>query len=247
MYGNPHRLFLQCILSRKILSEEHLEELKSKCFQAFSEEEEEETQRFLAKLGDKLDPLGLEIKKGFSNKDGQVFYVLINIISDNFSKLSTFYSTTELSFLKGIIELIMKEKSFEISSIKAIQHGRSLYQEKKGGALGTKDCEDLLERFVDDSWLGKNSEGKIFLELRLLLELEQYLLEKYPDDLILCCYCRKIATVYEKCHGANCPTYFHVYCVKNILVKKESVAKCPVCTFTWNISNGTNVRSVRKR
>lgn len=74
--------------------------------------------------------------------------------------------------------------------------------------------------------------GKISLATRSLLELDQYILEIYQDDVEKCNICKKLCLKGQTC--PSCGTKLHFHCASKLFEKEEN-PKCPKqgCKKAW--------------
>ncbi|CAG8762367.1 12349_t:CDS:2, partial [Dentiscutata heterogama] len=76
----------------------------------------------------------------------------VNTNGDEIAKLATEYSPAEISYFKRLIELIVTadDDAFSASSIMALKEASKIKTQ-----LSKSAAETLLQRFVDDKWLGQ--------------------------------------------------------------------------------------------
>ncbi|KAH6565488.1 hypothetical protein BASA50_003662 [Batrachochytrium salamandrivorans] len=229
-YGNVHRMFLQGLMARQVMSLTDASVLYTR----IAEQEQVDQislDSFIIQINTELNRnVGLEIKRGINPESGDETLVLINVQADELSQLAAAYTPSEVLFFKSMIEMLMTERTdgcFELSSIKALRIASHLKP-----AL-TKECAEMfISRLVDDSWL-LDRRGKLTLGVRSLLELRPYLMEEYPDNARECSSCFQILTINTTlCTNDNCDAALHASCVEKVF-GTQSIRTCFKCSTPW--------------
>lgn len=142
--------------------------------------------------------------------------------------MATEYSPLEIAFFKAVVEQIMlaPNESYSISSMAALREVSSL----KGNMTKTQ-AEVLLSSFVARGWLVKSRRGPYSLSTRTLLELQPYLRQTYPDEILECTICMEMVTRGVACYTPQCKTRLHKHCLTNYRKRSQN---CPTCNENWS-------------
>ncbi|XP_015909858.1 non-structural maintenance of chromosomes element 1 homolog isoform X1 [Parasteatoda tepidariorum] len=108
---DPHRMFIQIMMGKKICSAEEIRRLHRDCH------EKNGTQRgdlkeFVEKINNAINPHNLAIKKGKDEISGEEYYVLINTANDELSRLNTIYKSKDLELFKRIVICVGEDANF---------------------------------------------------------------------------------------------------------------------------------------
>lgn len=233
--NDGHRLFLQSFMSRGILNAKEVKQLFKICCLKYKiphPENEREAQapllEFVRTINNHIEPFHMQIRKGVSEDDGSSSYGLVCTSESTITKLASDYTPSELEFFKKLIEIIVASDNAEVGSTETLNLVSRLENVKK---LSKDDAEDLLSRLETNKWI-KMTHGKISLATRSLLELDQYILEIYQDDVEKCNICKKLCLKGQTC--PSCGTKLHFHCASKLFEKEEN-PKCPKqgCKKAW--------------
>ncbi|WAR24665.1 NSE1-like protein [Mya arenaria] len=159
--------------------------------EAFSDEEKTQLLLdFCHLINSNISMFGMEIKKACDEMNGKSFYGLVNTTETSVALLSSQYTENELDFVKKLIEEFVKSDRGSIGSIAAM------------------DITDSLPKKMS-----KTEAGRVYLGIRGLMEMEQYILEMYEEDAVRCNVCKKLCLQGEKCDC--CTTKIHNHCSKS--------------------------------
>ncbi|GFR65238.1 non-structural maintenance of chromosomes element 1-like protein [Elysia marginata] len=179
-------------------------------------------------VNQRIGPVNLEIRKGVEEDDGHHYYVLANTAETAISRLSTAYSPNEMELFKKLVENIVESGDGKIGSLAAMNLTDKL--EKR---IGKEEAQNFFNRLEDDRWIKKNSDGKISLSVRSIVELDQYIKDVYPDYIKLCSLCKKLCL--QGCQCENCGAKFHFRCSNAFFSKQGPNKTCPEsnCRAPW--------------
>ncbi|OSX65068.1 hypothetical protein POSPLADRAFT_1135283 [Postia placenta MAD-698-R-SB12] len=161
--NDVHRLFLQAMLSRRIMSRALAMKIWEKCIDAVKaandtldipfSDNRNAWDAFVTQLNQSLNPLHLELEQRHDEISGKEMVVLVNRKGDEIAQMATEYSPLEIAFFKAVVEQIMlaPNESYSISSMAALREVSSL----KGNMTKTQ-AEVLLSSFVARGWLVKS-------------------------------------------------------------------------------------------
>ncbi|KAF8894537.1 Nse1 non-SMC component of SMC5-6 complex-domain-containing protein [Infundibulicybe gibba] len=237
--NDVQRLFLQAVLSRRVLSGKLAQLLWSKCIAAVKAADDtlaipESTSKeawgqFLTKVNASLNDLDLEFQRLQDETTGWEMYALINRKGDAIAQMATDYTPGEIAYFKVIVEQVMlaPRESYSVSSLAALREVASI---KPKSNMSKAQAEVVLGSFVAQGWLLKSKRGRYSLSARSLLELMPYLKSTYPDELIECTICMEVMTRGIACSTANCKTRMHFHCFSTFRRRQE---KCPSCKAQW--------------
>ncbi|KAJ3559345.1 hypothetical protein NM688_g406 [Phlebia brevispora] len=232
------RLYLQAILSRKMVSQPVAAKIWEKCVDAVKkvdptlEIEYSDTRdgwnEWVNGINDQLDQLNLEFAHLTDEITGKEIYGIVNRKQDEVAQLATDYSAAEIAYFKNVIEQIMlaPNESYCVSSLAALREVNNL----KSNMTKTQ-AEVVLGSFVAKGWLVKSRRGRYSLSTRTKLELGNYFKNTYPDEFIECTICMEMLTRGIACHTPHCKARLHDHCYKNY---RRSKNKCPSCGESWS-------------
>ncbi|CAO3665681.1 unnamed protein product [Umbelopsis ramanniana] len=219
-YNGTHRLFLQSMLSHRIMKESQAEEIYEKICDMLN--------------GD-LD-VDLALRRTVDEYNSSAIIALVNTRGDEIAQLATTYTANEIAFFKRALELIVTadDEAFSLSSMAAIREGPRLKP-----ALSQRETEELLNKLVADKWLMRRRDGYYVLHMRSIIELQNYLKETFENEIHECLMCMEIVTVGERCSQGRCEVRLHSHCAAGYFPEQDngSEIKCPTCGTTWERDN----------
>ncbi|KAL0916119.1 hypothetical protein M5K25_013602 [Dendrobium thyrsiflorum] len=203
----------------------------------------------LLKINKGLDFVQFELRACMDQYDGNIYYGIVNNVSDEQSKLGTKYSVPQIVFYKAIIEAIVLNGMNQgcITSIEAlnirlenqVQDGQAPQDSQSRVPAAFKSFtisqkEKTLSELIRDKWLSSTSDGKIGLGVRSFLDLRSWFLNY---EVVPCHVCNEAAIKAEQCPKEGCPIRMHSYC--QIKIFKRKVARvCPGCGTEWHPYDG---------
>jgi len=241
--SDVRRLFLQAVISRRVLSYKLANVIWRKCIDAVKaadstlqitvprEDDRAAWDSFTGKVNESLNPLDLEFRHLHDELTGREMYALVNRKGDEVAQFATDYTPAEIAYFKAIVEQIMlaPHESFSVSSLAALREVNFLKTN-----MSKTQAEVVLGSFVANGWLLKSQRGRYSLSTRSLLELLPYLKSTYPDEVIECTICLEILTRGVSCHTRNCKVRLHEHCFNNY---KRIHSTCPSCNESWTNSS----------
>ncbi|KAI0807463.1 Nse1 non-SMC component of SMC5-6 complex-domain-containing protein [Fomes fomentarius] len=245
--NDVQRLFLQAILSRRILSQKLAAKIWEKCIDAVKaandtlnidyREDRASWDSFVTKINDALNPLDLEFSRLHDEINGTEMYAVVNRKGDEIAQMATEYSALEITYFKAVIEQIMlaPNESFCVSSLAALREVNSLQS-----SMTKSQAEATLNSFVAKGWLVKSRRGRYSLSTRTILELQSYLRQTYEGEIIECTICMEIVTRGIACYTPQCKTRLHNHCFNNYRRRNHA---CPACKEDW--TSGNNLSKLR--
>lgn len=235
--NDVQRLFLQAILSRRILSQKLAAQIWLKCVQAVQAidetleveygEDRASWDAWVTKINTALNPLDLEFAHILDESTGKDMYAIVNRKGDEIAQLATEYSPVEIAYFKAILEQIMlaPNESFCVSSLAALREVGHLKI-----SMTKTQAEHVLASFVTRGWLIKSKKGRYSLSTRSILELQPYLRSTYPDEVLECTICMEMVTSGYACPTQACKIRLHTHCYTNY---RKVHANCPACGGNW--------------
>lgn len=178
----------------------------------------------------------------------------VNTKGDEIAQMATHCSPAEIALLKTMV-------SFEQSGRRAVPDGLmsltpaygqieeiftapnesysasstsilNLATSQKPTSITKKAAEQLISNLVHDGWIHRSSRtGNVSLTSRALLELQTYLKETYPGNVLKCRECQHIVTRGLACKKSKCSVRVHAMCES--LAVSERNKKCPGCQAAW--------------
>ncbi|KAI8061573.1 Nse1 non-SMC component of SMC5-6 complex-domain-containing protein [Gongronella butleri] len=231
-WNDSHRLFIQSILSHKIMDEEQGRRIYEKICDMASVQPNEDFNAFLGEISHKLNELDMAIKQSQHQTSGRTLLALVNTKSDEIAQLATTHTADEILFYRRLIELIMTadDEKYSIGSTAAIQQGARVMK------VSQKAVQEALDVFVGEHWLA-DVNGCYTLSPRALMELSGYLHNEYPDMVKECSVCSDLITVGEYCENAECGVRIHGHCAQQRFVTNRVARRCPSCNTDWDRTN----------
>ncbi|KAF9647607.1 hypothetical protein BDM02DRAFT_3097856 [Thelephora ganbajun] len=232
------RLFLQALVSRRVVTKSLARILLKKCVEAVKAAKEDldiripdnddSVNTFVINLNASLDKLDLEIVPFVDGLTGNQVYVLANRKGDEVAQVASDYSPAELAYFKVLAEMIITapNSSYCLSSMAALRETQSLK------ATFTKTHgERVLDTFVARGWLYKSKSGRYSLTTRSTVELQTYITNTFPNDILHCTVCHEMVFRGIRCYTRNCEGVLHNHCYA---AYKRARQTCPVCDTPWN-------------
>ncbi|PKA51192.1 hypothetical protein AXF42_Ash010632 [Apostasia shenzhenica] len=246
--GWRHHALIQTLLSRGPLKEQEFHTVfagvtgknPASHLQLFNE--------CLLKINKVLDFVQLELRACMNQYDGNIYYGVVNNVSDEQSKIGTKFSVPQIAFYKAVIEAIIQDERNQgcITSIEAlnvrlesqVEDGHAL-QEKQSRvptafrSFSISQKEKTLNDLVREQWLCSTSDGKIGLGVRSFLDLRSWFRD---NDVLSCDVCNEAAIKAEQCSKDGCPIRMHSYCLKKKFYSRKAGRVCPGCRTQWDCS-----------
>lgn len=201
----------------------------------------------------KLNPLGYKISRvghgmGKNNVSSMLkdtglpsnnrFYVYVNTVTSEESKLATRFSTREIEFIKWCVEKMCVSRDCEviidypiITEVDRIRNDVSwnkciTYSVESSEFFQYKDwspleIESLLFKLCGLKWFTKDENGRISMDLRCLVELEEYLV---ANGVSTCENCHRLASQGTRCTA--CSRSWHVDCYQHHVTHIGSYCPC---------------------
>ncbi|CDO71235.1 hypothetical protein BN946_scf184863.g31 [Trametes cinnabarina] len=242
------RLFLQAILSRRILSQKLAAKIWEKCIDAVKEANEtleiqyrddrNSWDTFVANVNDALNPLDLEFAHLHDEVSGKEMYAVVNRKGDEIAQMATEYTPLEITYFKAVLEQIMlaPNESYCVSSLAALREVNSLKSN-----MTKSQAEATLNSFVARGWLLKSRRGRYSLSTRTILELQTYLRNTYENEILECTICMELVTRGIACYTPQCKTRMHTHCFNNY---KRRNRQCPSCKQSWADADINKLRPI---
>ncbi|OCH95004.1 hypothetical protein OBBRIDRAFT_746510 [Obba rivulosa] len=245
--NDVQRLFLQSMLSRRMVSYNLALKLWEKCVEAVRAADEtldvpfegsrDSWNSFVTRLNDTLDPLNLELAHSHDESTGKEMFALVNRKDDAIAQMATDYTSVEIVYFKAVVEQIMlaPNESYCVSSLAALREVNSLKTN-----MTKAQAEVVLGSFVTRGWLLKSKKGRYSLSIRSLMELQDYLKNNYPEEIFECTICSEVITRGIRCYSPNCQSRMHHHCYN---LYKAGKHVCPTCGTSW--SGEVNVKKLK--
>lgn len=244
-YTDVHRVVLQGLMSKGILSSSEFRTLVRNTVGRFSPEKAEEMKdskilnntihKLVGDITEKLLELSLKIKKGVSEEHfnkKETFYVLTNI-NDTRSGLiaqrcNFFLEAKEVEYFKALIASIMQNHpGRQIDVTSAVNLGSDV-------SMSIRQAENVVKKLIDLDWLSyANNKRHLRFSVRFICEMTAYLKAVHPDDYFECKQCCNPVIRYIECKRSECDKKFHLYCLGIMYGKKgrnmPEKMLCPAC------------------
>ncbi|KAI0797893.1 Nse1 non-SMC component of SMC5-6 complex-domain-containing protein [Abortiporus biennis] len=236
--NDVQKLFLQAIISRRIVSQKLAVKLWEKSVDAVKAadetieihfgEDRNSWDEWITKINAALNPLDLELAHLHDQQTGKELYALVNRKGDEVAQMASDYNPTEIAYFKAIVEQIMlaPNEAFCVSSLAALREVNTLKP-----TMTKTQAEVVLGSFVAKGWLVKSKKGRYTLAQRTILELQSYLRSTYPDEVLECTVCFEMVTHGMACNTPNCKARLHESCYNTYRRRNHS---CPSCSESWS-------------
>ncbi|KAJ8766835.1 hypothetical protein K2173_008389 [Erythroxylum novogranatense] len=242
-----HHTLIQALMSRGPLNEVEFRRIFAGVLGNDQDANDQNFNNFLLRINKKLSYVQMELRCCRNQNDSQVFYGLVNTVSDEQSKLGTKYSVPQITFFKGIIEAIMQDDTAKgsISSIEALNiRLESQVQNVSGSETQGSQSqvppafrnflmsqkETTLHELVRDKWLCNTSDGQIGLGVRSYLDLRSWF---HSSGVPSCEVCNEAAIKAEVCQSESCTRRIHLHCLKKKFSQSRSRTVCSSCGIPW--------------
>ncbi|XP_014517898.1 non-structural maintenance of chromosomes element 1 homolog [Vigna radiata var. radiata] len=242
-----HHVVVQSLLSRGPLSEKDLHAMFEELTKRNPGTERQLFDGFILKINKALSCANFELRACINQYDGQVYYGVVNTVSDEHSKLGTKYSVPQIAFYKAIIEAIVQDASAKgvIFSLHALNLSLDSQvtimtdQQSQGSQSNVPSTlknfslsqkEKTLNELVQDQWLNLTTEGVIKLGLKSFLDLRSWFRN---NDVPSCHVCNEAGIKAEVCQNENCTVRIHKYCLKQFFLQGKVAKVCPSCGTSW--------------
>jgi len=248
-----HRLLLQTLLYKPFQNEKELLEIYRTINDDYSGDVRnvEEIEDFLIIINKSIEFLGLNIKRGITEDEGEPYWCLINTVNDEISRtiltggilLASTLSKTEGDFFKKVVDLIIVPERKGQKSKGELHHVDALNIAGKSIGLSITQATATIKKLTSQGWLIEKG-SKLSIGLRTLIELRPYLEETYATQndedesnigipiLVDCVLCHELVGKGPWCPNEKCSTRLHGFCATKWFHGK-SVKKCPTCDTNW--------------
>ena len=136
----------------------------------------------------------------------------------------------EIEYLKVIVRAIMSNELRFVNSTTAL----NAFREVKSRKFDINLADKTIRKLDQHKWLIlDNRSGKIRFHARFLAEMEDWLRDQYPDQLLKCSKCNKTVLKAKKCPNEDCGAVFHMYCIYD--KKSKEKGKCTKCGTEINL------------
>ncbi|KAB2606346.1 hypothetical protein D8674_006063 [Pyrus ussuriensis x Pyrus communis] len=245
--NSKHQTVIQALLSRGPLKEDHFHSLFTALTGKTPGSDRQKFDDFLLKINKALSYVQFEVRGCRNQYDGQVYYGVVNNVSDEESKLGTKYSVAQIAFYKAIIEAIVQDAAAQgtISNIDALnlrlenQVLVGSMSQSEGGLphvppalknFSISQKEKTLDELVRDQWLSLTPDNYIGLGIRSFLDLRSWLRN---NEVPPCEVCNEAGVKAVLCEKDGCSVRIHQYCAKKMSLQKKGGRVCPSCGTQW--------------
>ncbi|KAI9632787.1 uncharacterized protein MKK02DRAFT_41099 [Dioszegia hungarica] len=232
-----HRVFLQSVLSRRVMPEEIMVQLYLRAISACQVADENfrpthgtnkaGARSFALEINRILEQSGMQMEMKSIRDEGSVprdMWAMINTDPTDEAANMTDLEPLQLSFFKAIANNIIT--SYPANSINHFQ-ALSLTSGLPGQL--TKSAGDtLLSTFVARGWLAKSvKRGRYSLAPRAIMELDNWLLAEHEEYIQKCGRCSKTVLSGVICANSECESHIHKTCYTLLMTGRTPA--CPVC------------------
>ncbi|XP_015576319.1 non-structural maintenance of chromosomes element 1 homolog isoform X3 [Ricinus communis] len=242
-----HHTLIQSLMSRGPLKEDDFHKIFSSVTGKNPRTCGREFNDFLLKINKELSYVQMELRRCRNQNDGQLFYGLVNNVSDDQSKLGSKYSVPQITLFKAAIEAIVQDAtaqgSISWSGALNIRLENQVYNSAESQSQGSSSQvppalrnfslsqkEKTLDELVCDKWLCRTPDGGIGLGVRSYLDLRSWF---HNSGTPPCQVCNEAAIKAKVCQNESCTLRIHHYCLKKKISQSRGKIVCPTCGIEW--------------
>ncbi|CAG0881261.1 unnamed protein product [Darwinula stevensoni] len=131
-------------------------------------------------------------------------------------------------YYKAIMESIMTSDGGCISSIEILNLVDHLDRR-----ISKADAEKLVQKWVLERYL-EEDETYVYLGVRTLVEMNQYLQDVFPEHIRNCPLCNGLIVYGSTCE--SCGGLIHCHCLKKFFKGGKEQRMCPNCKHPWTLN-----------
>ncbi|KAK3927724.1 Non-structural maintenance of chromosomes element 1-like protein [Frankliniella fusca] len=233
-YTDMHRMYLQAIMSRAIISRISALRLLKEVTALLgyrSPIKDSDVSETIAEINTRISEFGQEIKEIRSEKDGEEFIVFVNLVDNStiFEKVNHAYTIREREVFRLLLEAVVMAGTYgSVSTMDALHLN---VPNMKAGEI-----QDTIDKLVSDQWFLETDSGRLVPAPRLIAEFDMYLKNNFHDHVNVC-LCNNVVF-----YGVQCPHCDHIshrHCF--ILFNRRNTTtehKCPSCKALVVQENG---------
>ncbi|XP_028788337.1 non-structural maintenance of chromosomes element 1 homolog [Neltuma alba] len=240
-----HHAIIQALLSRGPLKEKDFYSMFNGLTGKNPGTDQHKLQEYLLKINKALSFVHLELRRCMNQYDAQVYYGVVNTVSDEQSKLGTKYTVPQIAFYKAIIEAIVQDGTAQgvVSNIDALNfkldNQVTVASQSQGGQhevppalkyFSISQKAKTLDELVQDQWLNLTADGNITLGVKSFLDLRSWFRN---NDVPSCHVCNEAGVKAELCQNDACTVRIHHYCLKQLFNRRQAKKVCPSCGNNW--------------
>ncbi|XP_020279568.1 non-structural maintenance of chromosomes element 1 homolog [Pseudomyrmex gracilis] len=212
-YSKKHKVLLQAIIQEGALSEYEGKKLVLELFG------HDHIAKVLNDINIKLQLLNMTIKCVNCEVTGNLYWILASTVQEKSANFPLEFSQAQLELLRNIYSEIITSNTGKVSSTWCLNLCSTLNHR-----LTKTEAEEFLQLLVNRKWLFYKN-GKYYIGVRSIAELQQYFKDTYDDNFTTCILCKQSLYYGAKCD--SCDTTTHVYCLKAYM--RNSKLGCPNC------------------
>ncbi|CDS07746.1 hypothetical protein LRAMOSA01695 [Lichtheimia ramosa] len=231
-YNDSHRLFMQSMLSHRLLTEKRAQELYTRICEV-TEEREIDFDEFVATINDEINEVDMVLRRSRDETNGVPVIALVNTKEDQIAQCATNYTPSEIVYFRQLLEMIVMadDETYAVATMVALRLGQ-----KMKPPISQRDVQDLIDRLIEDGWLALSPAGSSYvMGTRSALELQSYLRDQYNDMIKMCKVCMEMVTMGERCERQDCPVRIHRHCADGLFTGNDM--ECPECKTGWTRLN----------
>ncbi|EPS59566.1 hypothetical protein M569_15239 [Genlisea aurea] len=235
-----HHTLIQTLLSKGPLKEDDFRSIFSQITRCNSGIQSQLFNDYLLKINEELSYVQFELRACRNQFNGDVYYGVVNNVSDDQSKLGTKYTLPQIALYKAIVEAITQD----VEARGCISSTDALYVKLESKVPGTSDSqlppgfksfsmsqkEKTLEQLIKDDWLCSLPDGRIGIGIRSFLELRSWFRK---NEVPTCDICNDAAVKAELCPNESCNARRHEYCLRMKAAQRKVERVCPGCGMPW--------------
>jgi Nse1 non-SMC component of SMC5-6 complex len=224
-WGDTHRLILQGMEARGVLSHREIGSLCKAASNRFSLSSIINVVDFTRQANEKLRPLYMRVDNGRSDGNAREYWALVNLRADEPSKSATGLQPKDLQYFKSAVEALAAAKGGQLtlSALLSLRGDKTL-----------KQADALIGRWTRERWLeAVADDADVYcVGIRSLLELQHLLAEVPALEGAECPICGRPAVRALECGSDECSCRLHHYCHESMNKRMQGsrvAFACPKC------------------
>ncbi|KAI4305833.1 hypothetical protein L6164_029175 [Bauhinia variegata] len=242
-----HQTIIQALLSRGPLKENEFHAMFSGLTGKDPGTDQHLFKEYLLNINKALSFAHLELRGSINQYDGNVYFGVVNTVSDEQSKMGTKYTVPQIAFYKAIIEAIVQDPAAsgvvshfnalnmkldsQITIARDSQSQENQHQVPSASRNFTMTMkEKTLDELVRDQWLNLTADGDVTLGVKTFLDLRSWFRN---NDVPSCHVCNEAGVKADLCQNEACNVRIHRYCLKQLMLQRKGAKSCPSCGTEW--------------
>eukprot|EP01134_Creolimax_fragrantissima_P004737 CFRG4737T1 len=245
-------LFLQGLMSRKVVEATALDKMVEKCCERAGRDTTIETGDLISHCNKQLLPLSLKIVKHMCETTGKQYFALINIHCDKNITYTTKFLPKQLELYTHVLDKCTQSDNGTVSSTTLLNSAQDELERKFNSK---SEVEETICLLLNDGWLERDKKSQLFIGARSHMEMSGYIrsrMQKDEYEMKTCALCKALATMGANCANLDCRIRMHPFCAYNHSFKAGfDEVRCMKCKTIWPVQytdpNAANISTHKRR